>query len=222
LISEINMRTATGNRVLVTTLTKKMAEDLTGYLENVGIRVRYMHHDIDTVERMEIIRDLRLGEFDVLIGINLLREGLDIPEVSLVAILDADKEGFLRSERSLIQTIGRAARNAEGKVIMYADCVTPSMENAIRETERRRELQIKYNEEHDIVPKTVTKKVAEILEISTHKEEGKEKKKKKLTAAERKLMIEQLTKEMKAAAKLLEFEHAAFLRDKIKQLEGQK
>ena len=222
LISEINMRTATGNRVLVPTLTKKMAEDLTGYLENVGIRVRYMHHDIDTVERMEIIRDLRLGEFDVLIGINLLREGLDIPEVSLVAILDADKEGFLRSERSLIQTIGRAARNAEGKVIMYADCVTPSMENAIRETERRRELQIKYNEEHDIVPKTVTKKVAEILEISTHKEEGKEKKKKKLTAAERKLMIEQLTKEMKAAAKLLEFEHAAFLRDKIKQLEGQK
>lgn len=222
LISEINMRTATGNRVLVTTLTKKMAEDLTGYLENVGIRVRYMHHDIDTVERMEIIRDLRLGEFDVLIGINLLREGLDIPEVSLVAILDADKEGFLRSERSLIQTIGRVARNAEGKVIMYADCVTPSMENAIRETERRRELQIKYNEEHDIVPKTVTKKVAEILEISTHKEEGKEKKKKKLTAAERKLMIEQLTKEMKAAAKLLEFEHAAFLRDKIKQLEGQK
>ena len=222
LISEINMRTATGNRVLVTTLTKKMAEDLTGYLENVGIRVRYMHHDIDTVERMEIIRDLRLGEFDVLIGINLLREGLDIPEVSLVAILDADKEGFLRSERSLIQTIGRAARNAEGKVIMYADCVTPSMENAIRETERRRELQIKYNEEHDIVPKTVTKKVAEILEISTHKEAGKEKKKKKLTAAERKLMIEQLTKEMKAAAKLLEFEHAAFLRDKIKQLEGQK
>ena len=222
LISEINMRTATGNRVLVTTLTKKMAEDLTGYLENVGIRVRYMHHDIDTVERMEIIHDLRLGEFDVLIGINLLREGLDIPEVSLVAILDADKEGFLRSERSLIQTIGRAARNAEGKVIMYADCVTPSMENAIRETERRRELQIKYNEEHDIVPKTVTKKVAEILEISTHKEEGKEKKKKKLTAAERKLMIEQLTKEMKAAAKLLEFEHAAFLRDKIKQLEGQK
>ncbi len=222
LISEINMRTATGNRVLVTTLTKKMAEDLTGYLENVGIRVRYMHYDIDTVERMEIIRDLRLGEFDVLIGINLLREGLDIPEVSLVAILDADKEGFLRSERSLIQTIGRAARNAEGKVIMYADCVTPSMENAIRETERRRELQMKYNEEHDIVPKTVTKKVAEILEISTHKEEGKEKKKKKLTAAERKLMIEQLTKEMKAAAKLLEFEHAAFLRDKIKQLEGEK
>ena len=222
LISEINMRTATGNRVLVTTLTKKMAEDLTGYLENVGIRVRYMHHDIDTVERMEIIRDLRLGEFDVLIGINLLREGLDIPEVSLVAILDADKEGFLRSERSLIQTIGRAARNSEGKVIMYADCVTPSMENAIRETERRRELQIKYNEEHGIIPKTVTKKVAEILEISTHKEEGKEKKKKKLTAAERKLMIEQLTKEMKAAAKLLEFEHAAFLRDKIKQLEGEK
>ncbi len=209
---------------MVTTLTKKMAEDLTNYLENVGIRVRYMHHDIDTVERMEIIRDLRLGEFDVLIGINLLREGLDIPEVSLVAVLDADKEGFLRSERSLIQIIGRAARNANGKVIMYADCVTPSMENAIRETERRRALQIRHNEENGIVPKTVTKKVAEILEISTYQEEGgkKETNKKKLTVIERKRMIEQLTKEMKAAAKLLEFEHAAFLRDKIKQLESPK
>ncbi len=224
LVSEINLRTAAGNRVLVTTLTKKMAEDLTNYLENVGIRVRYMHHDIDTVERMEIIRDLRLGEFDVLIGINLLREGLDIPEVSLVAVLDADKEGFLRSERSLIQIIGRAARNANGKVIMYADCVTPSMENAIRETERRRALQIRHNEENGIVPKTVTKKVAEILEISTYQEEGgkKETNKKKLTVIERKRMIEQLTKEMKAAAKLLEFEHAAFLRDKIKQLESPK
>lgn len=222
LISEINIRTAAKERVLVTTLTKKMAEDLTEYLENVGIRVRYMHHDIDTVERMEIIRDLRLGEFDVLIGINLLREGLDIPEVSLVAVLDADKEGFLRSERSLIQTIGRAARNAQGKVILYADVVTPSMERAIAETERRRTLQIAYNEEHGIVPKTVTKEVAEILEISTHKEDSKPKeKKRKLSAIERKQMIEQLTREMKAAAKLLEFEHAAFLRDKIKQLQEQ-
>ena len=163
LISEINVRTAKGERILVTTLTKKMAEDLTTYLENVGIRVRYMHHDIDTVERMEIIRDLRLGEFDVLVGINLLREGLDIPEVSLVAILDADKEGFLRSERSLIQTIGRAARNAGGQVIMYADSVTPSMEAAIRETERRRSIQMKYNEEHGITPKTIVKKVSDVL-----------------------------------------------------------
>ncbi|WP_277668307.1 excinuclease ABC subunit UvrB [Caproiciproducens galactitolivorans] len=222
LISEINLRTANGERVLVTTLTKKMAEDLTSYLESMGIRVRYMHHDIDTVERMEIIRDLRLGEFDVLVGINLLREGLDIPEVSLVAILDADKEGFLRSERSLIQTIGRAARNAHGQVIMYADSVTPSMESAIRETERRRALQTAYNKEHGIVPKTITKKVSEILEISTHKEDDKEKKQKRLSPAERIRMIEQLTKEMKAAAKLLEFEHAAYLRDKIKQLSGGK
>ncbi|XOQ49060.1 MAG: excinuclease ABC subunit UvrB [Eubacteriales bacterium] len=222
LISEINLRTANGERVLVTTLTKKMAEDLTSYLEGMGIRVRYMHHDIDTVERMEIIRDLRLGEFDVLVGINLLREGLDIPEVSLVAILDADKEGFLRSERSLIQTIGRAARNAHGQVIMYADSVTPSMESAIRETERRRALQTAYNKEHGIVPKTITKKVSEILEISTHKEDEKGKKQKRLSPAERKRMIEQLTKEMKAAAKLLEFEHAAYLRDKIKQLSGGK
>ena len=222
LISEINLRTAKGQRVLVTTLTKKMAEDLTDFLDNMGIRVRYMHHDVDTVERMEIIRDLRLGEFDVLIGINLLREGLDIPEVSLVAILDADKEGFLRSERSLIQTIGRAARNAEGTVIMYADSVTPSMENAIRETLRRREIQMKYNEEHGIVPQTITKKVADVLEISSHKEDGKgkgKKKKRKLSAIERRQEIEKLTKEMKAAAKLLEFEHAAYLRDKIKELQ---
>ncbi len=221
LISEINLRTAKGNRVLVTTLTKKMAEDLTSYLEGVGIRVRYMHHDIDTVERMEIIRDLRLGEFDVLVGINLLREGLDIPEVSLVAILDADKEGFLRSERSLIQTIGRAARNAEGQVIMYADTVTPSMEAAIRETERRRAIQMKYNEEHGIIPKTIVKKVSDVLEISTHKDDeiGKSGKKRRLSAAERKQMIEQLTREMKAAAKILEFEHAAYLRDKIKKLQ---
>ena len=221
LISEINVRTARGERILVTTLTKKMAEDLTGFLENYSIRVRYMHHDIDTVERMEIIRDLRLGEFDVLVGINLLREGLDIPEVSLVAILDADKEGFLRSGRSLIQTIGRAARNAHGEVIMYADFVTPSMEYAIRETERRRAIQEKYNEEHGIVPQSIVKKVSEILEISTKAEEagGKSKKKKKYTAAEKRVMIDKLTKEMKAAAKLLEFEHAAYLRDRIKELE---
>ena len=221
LISEINKRTAKKQRVLVTTLTKKMAEDLTEYFTTMGIKVRYMHHDIDTVERMEIIRDLRLGEFDVLVGINLLREGLDIPEVSLVAILDADKEGFLRSDRSLIQTIGRAARNAEGEVIMYADEVTRSMEKAIYETERRRAIQQKYNEEHGIIPKTIIKKVSDIIEISTHSDDGK-KSKKKLTKAEREKLIEQLTKEMKAAAKLLEFEHAAFLRDKIKQLEGQK
>lgn len=219
LISEINTRSAKQQRVLVTTLTKKMAEDLTEYFTTVGIRVRYMHHDIDTVERMEIIRDLRLGEFDVLVGINLLREGLDIPEVSLVAILDADKEGFLRSERSLIQTIGRAARNAEGKVIMYADVVTDSMEKAIEETERRRGIQKKYNDEHGIVPKTIIKKVSDIIEISTHADDDK-KPKKKLTRAEREKLIEQLTKEMKAAAKLLEFEHAAFLRDKIKELQN--
>lgn len=218
LISEINLRAEKKERVLVTTLTKKMAEDLTSYLQGMGIRVRYMHHDIDTVERMEIIRDLRLGEFDVLVGINLLREGLDIPEVSLVAILDADKEGFLRSERSLIQTIGRAARNSSGKVIMYADTVTPSMEAAIRETNRRRKLQVAYNQEHGITPKTIQKKVSEILEISTHKED-KKKKKKYLSPIERHQMIEQLTREMKAAAKLLEFEHAAFLRDKIKDLQ---
>lgn len=222
LISEINLRTAKGNRILVTTLTKKMAEDLTSYLEGMGIRVRYMHHDIDTVERMEIIRDLRLGEFDVLVGINLLREGLDIPEVSLVAILDADKEGFLRSARSLIQTIGRAARNSEGQVIMYADTVTPSMELALHETERRRKIQMQYNEEHGIVPKTIIKKVSDVLEISSHKDDSKDKKGRRLSAIERKQMVEQLTKEMKAAAKLLEFEHAAYLRDKIKQLTGEK
>lgn len=217
LISEINVRVEKKQRVLVTTLTKKMAEDLTEYFTTVGIKVRYMHHDIDTVERMEIIRDLRLGEFDVLVGINLLREGLDIPEVSLVAILDADKEGFLRSERSLIQTIGRAARNADGTVIMYADNVTDSMEKAIVETNRRRTIQKKYNEEHNITPQTITKKVSDIIEISTHSND-KGKSAKKLSRAEREKLIEQLTKEMKAAAKLLEFEHAAFLRDKIKEL----
>ncbi len=220
LISEINVRAARKQRVLVTTLTKKMAEDLTAYLQGMGIRVRYMHYDIDTVERMEIIRDLRLGKFDVLVGINLLREGLDIPEVSLVAILDADKEGFLRSERSLIQTVGRAARNAEGKVVMYADSVTPSMEAAIRETERRRGIQAGYNREHGIVPKTIVKPVADIIEIRTHKDDDKPKRRKKLSPEEKKLLIGQLTREMKDAAKLLEFEHAAYLRDKIRQLEG--
>lgn len=219
LVSEINVRAARRERVLVTTLTKKMAEDLTAYLENLGIRVRYMHHDIDSVERQEIIRDLRLGEFDVLVGINLLREGLDIPEVSLVAILDADKEGFLRSERSLIQTIGRAARNANGEVILYGDVVTPSMEAAIRETERRRSLQKAYNKAHGITPKTIQKKVADVLEISSTKGEKKSKRKKKhLSPIERKLEIERLTKEMKAAAKILEFEHAAYLRDRIEEL----
>ncbi len=223
LISEINLRVEKKQRVLVTTLTKKMAEDLTAYFEGFGIRVRYMHHDIDTVERMEIIRDLRLGEFDVLVGINLLREGLDIPEVSLVTILDADKEGFLRSERSLIQTIGRAARNSEGQVIMYADHVTPSMEGAIRETERRRTIQMAYNEEHGIVPQTITKKVAEVLEISSKSTvESGRKHDKKLSRAEREKLIEQLTKEMKAAAKLLEFEHAAYLRDRIQKLKESK
>ena len=219
LISEINLRTDKGERVLVTTLTKKMAEDLTSYFEGYGIKVRYMHHDIDTVERMEILRDLRLGEFDVLVGINLLREGLDLPEVSLVAILDADKQGFLRSARSLIQIIGRAARNAEGVVIMYADEVTEAMEYAISETERRRAIQEAYNEKNGIVPTTITKKVSEILEISTHKDD-KKKKKRKLSALEKHVEIEKLKKEMKVAAKLLEFEHAAYLRDRIKELES--
>ena len=217
LIGEIRLRAERSERVLVTTLTKKMAEDLTTYFENVGIRVRYMHHDIDTMERMEIIRDLRLGEFDVLIGINLLREGLDIPEVSLVAVLDADKEGFLRSATSLIQTIGRAARNAEGKVILYADEVTPSMEQAIRETERRRTIQLRYNEEHGIVPKTIIKEVRDVLQI-TPSAVRDAKSGKKLSKLERQQRIEQLTKEMKHAAKLLEFEHAAWLRDEIEKL----
>ena len=221
LISEINMRTAREQRVLVTTLTKKMAEDLTEYLETMGIRVRYMHHDIDTVQRMEIVRDLRLGKFDVLVGINLLREGLDIPEVSLVAILDADKEGFLRSERSLIQTVGRAARNAEGTVIMYADNVTDSMRNTIVETNRRRAIQQQYNEEHGIVPQTIVKKVNDIIEISTHTDDEMEHVG-RLPREKRQEMIKQLTREMHAASKLLEFEHAAFLRDQIKKLKGAK
>lgn len=221
LVSEINIRTAKKQRTLVTTLTKKMAEDLTNYLETMGIRVRYMHHDIDTVERMEIVRDLRLGEFDVLVGINLLREGLDIPEVSLVAVLDADKEGFLRSTRSLIQITGRAARNSEGTVIMYADSVTDSMKTAITETNRRREIQQAYNAEHGITPKTIVKKVSEVLEISTHKD-SEFKNTKQMTREQKRQLIESLTKEMKAAAKLLEFEHAAYLRDKIKKLRGDK
>lgn len=219
LISEINMRIGKGERVLVTTLTKKMAEDLTDYIENLGIKVRYMHYDVDTIERMKIIRDLRLGEFDVLVGINLLREGLDIPEVSLVAILDADKEGFLRSETSLIQTIGRAARNANGKVIMYGDTVTNSMERAIKETLRRREKQEKYNKEHGIVPKTIKKDVRDILEISSPKND---KPHKRMSRAEKEQMIKQLTAEMKAAAKILEFEHAAYLRDRINKLREDK
>ncbi len=215
-VAEINARVDRKERVLVTTLTKKMAEDLTDYLSDVDIKVKYMHYGIDTIERMEIVRDLRLGKFDVLIGINLLREGLDIPEVSLVAILDADKEGFLRSERSLIQTIGRAARNANGKVIMYADTVTHSMEMAITETQRRRTIQMNYNKEHNIVPKTIVKKVGDILEISEKSEiQNKFNENKKLTQNEKNKLINELTKEMKAAAKLLEFEHAAAIRDKI-------
>lgn len=220
LISEINVRVEKKQRVLVTTLTKKMAEDLTEFLDKAGIKVRYMHHDIDTIERMEIIRDLREGEFDVLVGINLLREGLDIPEVSLVAILDADKEGFLRSETSLVQTIGRAARNAEGTVIMYADEVTRSMELAITETLRRREIQQRYNTEHGIIPKTIIKEVRDVLEI-TKKETKKRSKSdiKKLPRREREQLIARYTTEMKKAAKLLDFEHAAYLRDRIKELQ---
>ena len=222
LIGEINQRTQRDERVLVTTLTKKMAESLTGYLRTAGIRVRYMHHDIDTIERMEIIRDLRLGEFDVLVGINLLREGLDLPEVSLVAILDADKEGFLRSETSLIQTIGRAARNADGKVIMYADAITPSMRRAIDETERRRTKQDAFNKAHGIVPKTVKKSVRELLEISKSADLSRGPEDVQLTKQQRLERIAKLEKEMKEAAKMLEFELAAALRDQIIQLRGEK
>lgn len=223
LLSEINKRVEKKQRVLVTTLTKKMAEDLTAYMKNFGVAVRYMHHDIDSIERMEIIRDLRLGEFDVLVGINLLREGLDLPEVSLVAILDADKEGFLRSESSLIQTIGRAARNAEGTVIMYADSVTRSMELAITETERRRSIQMRFNEEHGITPKTIVKDIRDVIEISTKEEvEYSARQKSKLSKRETEALIDKLTKQMKEAAKILEFEHAAYLRDKIAELRGEK
>ena len=220
LIGEINTRTQRGERVLVTTLTKKMAEDLTAYLTNAGIKVRYMHHDIDTIERMEIIRDLRLGTFDVLVGINLLREGLDLPEVSLVAILDADKEGFLRSETSLIQTIGRAARNADGMVVMYADAITPSMRRAIDETERRRAKQDAFNQEHGIVPKTVIKSVRDVIDLSDDKGELPHSKK-ALSKKEREDAIAKLEKEMREASKRLEFEYAAVLRDRIIELRGQ-
>ena len=221
LLSEIHKRTDRQERVLVTTLTKRMAEDLTDYLEGMGVRVRYLHHDIDTIKRMEIIRDLRMGEFDVLVGINLLREGLDIPEVSLVAILDADKEGFLRSETSLIQTIGRAARNAQGEVIMYADCVTGSMERAITETERRRSIQMAYNEAHGIIPKTIHKDVREVLEISSKETVEQETHAPKMSKKERQKLIATLTDQMKQSAKMLEFEHAAYLRDKIAQLQAE-
>ena len=224
LIGEINQRTQRSERVLVTTLTKRMAEDLTAYLQNAGIKVRYMHHDIDTIERMEIIRDLRLGTFDVLVGINLLREGLDLPEVSLVAILDADKEGFLRSETSLIQTIGRAARNADGMVILYADKITPSMRRAIDETERRREKQDAFNKAHGIVPRTVIKSVRELLEISATAEDvasnQRQGRVKAMTRQEKAAEIARLEKAMKEAAKMLEFELAATLRDQIIELRG--
>ncbi len=238
LLGEIKVRVARSERVLITTLTKKMAEDLTDYLEGAGIRVRYIHFNVETIERMEIIRDLRLGVFDVLVGINLLREGLDIPEVSLVAVLDADKEGFLRSERSLIQTIGRAARNENGMVILYADTVTRSMEGAISETNRRRAIQDAYNKQHGIIPHTVKKDVRDIIEIGTreddgHSRRGKQAKgaapdsaaktpaRKKMTAAQREERIAGLTAEMKAAAKALEFEKAAFLRDEIARLRAE-
>ena len=221
LIGEITARTQRDERVLVTTLTKKMAESLTDYLKTAGIRVRYMHHDIDTIERMEIIRDLRLGEFDVLVGINLLREGLDLPEVSLVAILDADKEGFLRSETSLIQTIGRAARNADGVVILYADSITPSMRRAMDETERRRSIQDAFNKAHGIVPKTVKKAVRELMALSAEdKPDYNDKQLSQMTKLQRMEAIASLEKQMKEAAKMLEFEVAAALRDQIIKLRG--
>ena len=222
LLEEINIRIAKNERVLVTTLTKKMAEDLTEYLAHQKIKVKYMHHEVDTFERMELIRDLRTGTIDVLVGINLLREGLDMPEVSLVAILDADKEGFLRSETSLIQTIGRAARNANGQVIMYADSVTNSMERAITETYRRREIQIKYNEEHGIVPQTIKKDIRGIIEISTKDDDMNKKRNGRMSKAEKEKLIEKLTKEMKEAAKILDFEHAAFVRDRIEKIKNSK
>ena len=222
LMGEIRERTEKGERVLVTTLTKKMAEDLTEYLESNEIKVRYIHFNVDTIERMEIIRDLRLGVFDVLVGINLLREGLDIPEVSLVAILDADKEGFLRAERSLIQTIGRAARNANGRVIMYADSITKSMAGAIRETNRRRKIQTDYNEAHGIVPKTIIKGVRDIIDIGASEDSSKSRKKakqnRKMTVAEKEKTIAEMTSQMREAAKRLDFERAAFLRDEIKRI----
>ncbi|HIT01225.1 MAG TPA: excinuclease ABC subunit UvrB [Candidatus Enterenecus merdae] len=222
LIGEIHLRIGRDERVLVTTLTKKMAESLTDYLKGAGVRVRYMHHDVDTIERMEIIRDLRLGKFDVLVGINLLREGLDLPEVSLVAILDADKEGFLRSETSLIQTIGRAARNADGMVILYADAVTPSMARAMEETQRRRDKQAAYNQAHGITPRTVKKSVRELMALTPEGEGSHDTAGHQLTRQQRMERIAKLEKEMKEAAKMLEFELAAALRDQIIQLRGEK
>ncbi len=223
LMDEIKARIAKNQRTLVTTLTKKMAEDLSAYLTGAGIRCRYMHHDIGAIERMEIIRDLRLGEFDVLVGINLLREGLDLPEVSLVAILDADKEGFLRSETSLIQTIGRAARNAEGLVIMYADTETPSMKAAITETERRRKKQDSYNKAHGIVPQTIIKSVHDIIELSPETDKAARRRDGlKMTESERREEIAKLEKKMREAAKMLEFEYAAVLRDQLIKLRGEK
>ena len=220
LIGEINQRTERNERVLVTTLTKKMAEDLTIYLQKAGIKVRYMHSDIGAMERMEIIRDLRLAKFDVLVGINLLREGLDLPEVSLVAILDADKEGFLRSETSLIQTIGRAARNADGKVILYADHITPSMRVAMDETARRREIQDAYNKEHGVTPKTIIKSVRDLIEISSPTAERRGRSGVKMTKVEKEKEIARLEKQMKEAAKMMEYEYAAVLRDQIIELRG--
>ena len=226
MLGEIRARTARGERVLVTTLTRKMAEDLTGYLSDNGVKVRYIHYNVETIERMELIRDLRLGVFDVLVGINLLREGLDLPEVSLVVILDADKEGFLRAERSLIQTIGRAARNENGKVIMYADTVTGSMERAISETNRRRSIQKAYNEAHGITPHTVIKGIRDVIDIAARDEganaassaKRSRAEAKKMSKSEREATIERMTKQMKEAARSLDFELAAFLRDRIREI----
>ena len=218
LMGEIQLRAEKEQRVLVTTLTKKMAEDLTDYLRNHGVRVRYMHSDVSALERMEIIRDLRMAKFDVLVGINLLREGLDLPEVSLVAVLDADKEGFLRSETSLIQTIGRAARNAEGQVILYADKITPSMRAAMDETARRRQIQQAYNEAHGIIPRTIIKSVRDLIEISKPSQEVKGRSGVKMTKAEKEKEIAKLEKAMREAARMMEYEYAAVLRDQIIEL----